>query len=97
LNILERKEHKKTLELKKDWFEFGRTRKSSVGNPLYTPKMTPHAIRFDDLKCQIISGLVEGTGTEHTLPMWSTVNKDNCNVQTIVDSIFSQDPEQQKV
>jgi hypothetical protein len=92
LNILERKEHKKTLELKKDWFEFGRTRKSSVGNPLYTPKMTPHAIRFDDLKCQIISGLVEGTGTEHTLPMWSTVNKDNCNVQTIVDSIFSQDP-----
>lgn len=91
LNILERKEHKKTLELKKDWFEFGRTRKSSVGNPLYTPKMTPHAIRFDDLKCQIISGLVEGTGTEHTLPMWSTVNQNNCNVQTIVDSIFSQD------
>ena len=91
LNILERKEHKKTLELKKDWFEFGRTKKSSVGNPLYTPKMTPHAIRFDDLKCQIISGLVEGTGTEHTLPMWSTVNQNNCNVQTIVDSIFSQD------
>ena len=91
LNLLERKEDKKKLDLKRDWFEFGRTRPSSVGNPLYTPKMNPHAIRYDDLKCNIISGLVSGTGTEHTLPMWSVIDKDNCNVQTIIDSIFSQD------
>ena len=91
LNLLERKQDKKKLDLKRDWFEFGRTRPSSVGNPLYAPKMNPHAIRYDDLKCNIISGLVSGTGTEHTLPMWSTVDSDNCNVQTMIDSIFSQD------
>lgn len=91
LNLLERKQDKKKLDLRRDWFEFGRTRPSSVGNPLYTPKMNPHAIRYDDLKCNIISGLVSGTGTEHTLPMWSVIDKDNCNVQTIIDSIFSQD------
>ena len=91
LNLLERKQDKKKLDLKRDWFEFGRTRPSSVGNPLYTPKMNPHAIRYDDLKCNIISGLVSGTGTEHTLPMWSVIDKDNCDVQTMIDSIFSQD------
>ena len=90
LNLIERKEDKKKLDLKRDWFEFGRSRSSSVGNPGYAPKMNPHAIRFDNLKCSIISGLVSGTGTEHTLPMWSTVDSDNCNVQTIIDSIFSQ-------
>lgn len=91
LNILERKEDKKSLDLKRDWFEFGRTRSSSVGNPLYAPKMNPHAIRFDNLKCNIISGLVEGSGTENSLPIWSTVNDSNCSVQTLIDSLFSQD------
>lgn len=92
LNLLDRKQDKKQLDLKRDWFEFGRTKASSVGNPLYTPKMTPHAIKFSDLKCNIIKGLVSGTGTQYTLPMWSTVDTANCNVQTIVDSVFSQDP-----
>jgi hypothetical protein len=91
LNLLDRKQDKKKLDLRRDWFEFGRTRPSSVGNPLYTPKMNPHAIRYDDLKCNIISGLVSGTGTEYTLPMWSTIDTDNCNVQTIIDSVYSQD------
>lgn len=90
LNLLDRKQDKKELKLTKDWFEFGRQKPSSVGNPLYSPKMTPHAIRFDDLKCEIISGLVGGTGTEHTLPMWSTVDANNCDVQTLIDSVFSQ-------
>ena len=90
LNLLERKQNKKTLDLKKDHFQFGRTKSSSVGNPLYSPKMNPHTIRYDDLKCNIISGLVEGTGTEFNLPMWSTVNANNCNTQTLVDSIFAQ-------
>ena len=90
LNLLERKEDKKKLDPKRDWFEFGRTKPSSVGNPGYAPKMNPHAIRFDNLKCSITSGLVSGTGTQHTLPMWSTVDFNNCNVQTIIDSIFSQ-------
>ena len=92
LNLLVRKQDKDKLELTRDWFEFGRTKTSRLATPAYSPKMTPHAIRYDDLKCNIISGLVEGTGTEHTLPMWSTVNENNCSVQTIVDSIFSQDP-----
>jgi len=91
LSLLERKQNKKTLDLKRDWFEFGRTKPSSVGNPLYSPKMTPHAIRFDDLKCEIITGLVQGTGTRYTLPMWDETDPTNCNVQTMVDSIFSQD------
>lgn len=90
LNLLDRKEDKEKLNLTKDWFEFGREKASSVGNPLYSPKMTPHAIRFDNLKCEIISGLISGVGQEYTLPMWSTVDSNNCNVQTIVDSIFSQ-------
>jgi len=90
LNLLDRKEDKEELNLTKDWFEFGRQKASSVGNPLYSPKMKPHAIRFDNLKCEIISGLISGTGQEYTLPMWSTVDSNNCNVQTIVDSIFSQ-------
>jgi hypothetical protein len=90
LNLLDRKQDKKELKLTKDWFEFGRQKPSSVGNPLYSPKMTPHAIRFDDLKCEIISGLVGGTGTEHTLPMWSTVDANNCDIQTLIDSVFSQ-------
>ena len=91
LNLLERKQDKKTLDLKRDWFEFGRTKPSSVGNPLYAPKMTPHAIKFSDLKCQIIKGLVQGIGTQYTLPMWGDVDANNCNVQNIVDSVFSQD------
>ena len=91
LNLLERKQDKKTLDLKRDWFEFGRTKPSSVGNPLYAPKMTPHAIKFSDLKCQIIKGLVQGAGTQYTLPMWGDVDANNCNVQNIVDSVFSQD------
>lgn len=91
LSLLERKQNKKTLDLKRDWFEFGRTKPSNVGNPLYSPKMTPHAIRFDDLKCEIITGLVQGTGTRYTLPMWDEQDPTNCNVQTMVDSIFSQD------
>jgi hypothetical protein len=90
LNLLDRKQDKKELELKRDYFEFGRTKPSSVGNPLYSPKMTPHAIRYDDLKCNIISGLVSGTGTEHTLPVFSTTDPNNCDVQTIIDSVFSQ-------
>ena len=90
LNLLDRKQDKKELKLTKDWFEFGRQKPSSVGNPLYSPKMTPHAIRFDDLKCEIISGLVGGTGTEHTLPMWSTVDANNCDIQTLIDSVYSQ-------
>ena len=77
LNLLVRKQNKDTLELTRDWFEFGRTKTSRLATPAYSPKMTPHAIRYDDLKCNIISGLVEGTGTEHTLPMWSTVNQNN--------------------
>ena len=93
LNLLDRKQDKKELKLTKDWFEFGRQKPSSVGNPLYSPKMTPHAIRFDDLKCEIISGLVGGTGTEHTLPMWSTVDADNCDIQTLIDSVYSQSPD----
>ena len=91
LNLLDRKQDKKELKLTKDWFEFGRQKPSSVGNPLYSPKMTPHVIRFDDLKCEIISGLVGGTGTEHTLPMWSTVDANNCDIQTLIDSVYSQD------
>ena len=93
LNLLDRKQDKKELKLTKDWFEFGRQKPSSVGNPLYSPKMTPHAIRFDDLKCEIISGLVGGTGTEHTLPMWSTVDANNCDIQTLIDSVYSQSPD----
>ena len=91
LSLLERKQNKKTLDLKRDWFEFGRTKPSNVGNPLYSPKMTPHAIRFNDLKCEIITGLVQGTGSRYTLPMWDEHDPTNCNVQTMVDSIFSQD------
>lgn len=91
LSLLERKQNKKTLDLKKDWFEFGRTKPSNVGNPLYSPKMTPHVIRFNDLKCEIITGLVQGTGSRYTLPMWDEHDPTNCNVQTMVDSIFSQD------
>jgi hypothetical protein len=90
LNLLDRKQDKKELQLKRDYFEFGRTKPSSVGNPLYSPKMTPHAIRYDDLKCNIISGLVSGTGTEHTLPVFSTTDPANCDVQTIIDSVFAQ-------
>ena len=90
LNLLDRKQDKKELKLKKDYFEFGRKKPSSVGNPLYSPKMTPHAILYDDLKCNIISGLVSGTGTENTLPVFSTIDPANCNVQTIIDSVFSQ-------
>ena len=90
LNLLDRKQDKKELKLKRDYFEFGRKKPSSVGNPLYSPKMTPHAILYDDLKCNIISGLVSGTGTEHTLPVFSTTDPANCDVQTIIDSVFSQ-------
>jgi len=91
LNLLQRKQDKKKLQLKRDWFEFGRTKSSYLGKSSYAPKMDHYTIRFDDLKCEIISGLVGGTGTEHTLPVWSTIDINNCKVQTIVDSIFSQD------
>jgi hypothetical protein len=90
LNLLQRKQDKKELQLKRDWFEFGRTKSSFLGKSSYAPKMDHYTIRFDDLKCEIISGLVGGTGTEHTLPVWSTIDINNCKVQTIVDSIFSQ-------
>jgi hypothetical protein len=57
LNILDRKEDKKSLDLKRDWFEFGRTKPSNVGNPLYSPRMAPHAIRFDNLVASIEENL----------------------------------------
>ena len=91
LNLLERKQDKKKLDINRDYFEFGRTKPSSIGNPLYNPKMVPHAIKYKDFKCETIKGLVSGTGTEHTLPVWSTIDSNNCNVQTIIDSVFSQD------
>tara|TARA_R110001599_G_scaffold26710_1_gene94161 strand:+ start:2738 stop:5104 length:2367 start_codon:yes stop_codon:yes gene_type:complete len=91
LNLLERKQDKKKLDINRDYFEFGRTKPSSIGNPLYNPKMVPHAIKYKDFKCETIKGLISGTGTEHTLPVWSELDPANCNVQTIVDSVYSQD------
>ena len=87
LSLLERKQDKKKLHLQRDYFEFGRKKSSSIGNPLYSPKMTPHAIKFQDFKCEVIGGLVSGTGTENTLPVFSTIDPANCNVQTMVDSV----------
>ena len=91
LSLLERKQDKKKLHLQRDYFEFGRKKSSSIGNPLYSPKMTPHAIKFQYFKCEVIVGLVSGTGTENTLPVFSTIDPANCNVQTMVDSVYSQD------
>ena len=91
LNLLERKQDKKKLDINRDYFEFGRTKPSSIGNPLYNPKMTPHAIKYKDFKCETIKGLISGTGTEHTLPVWSVLDPANCNVQTVIDSVYSQD------
>ena len=91
LSLLDRKQDKKNLDINRDYFEFGRTKPSSVGNPLYSPKMTPHAIKYKDFKCETIKGLISGTGTEHTLPVWSELDPDNCNVQTVIDSVYSQD------
>ena len=91
LNLLERKQDKKKLDINRDYFEFGRTKPSSIGNPLYNPKMTPHAIKYKDFKCETIKGLISGTGTEHTLPVWSVLDPANCNVQTLIDSVYSQD------
>ena len=91
LNLLERKQDKKKLDINRDYFEFGRTKPSSIGNPLYNPKMVPHAIKYKDFKCETIKGLISGTGTEHTLPVWSELDLTNCNVQTLIDSVYSQD------
>ena len=91
LNLLERKQDKKKLDINRDYFEFGRTKPSSIGNPLYNPKMTPHAIKYKDFKCETIKGLISGTGTEHTLPVWSELDLTNCDVQTLIDSVYSQD------
>ena len=57
LAILERKETVKTLIPNRDWFEIGRIQSSTLSTPSYTPKMHPHAIRFDDLLAQIISNI----------------------------------------
>lgn len=90
LNLIERKQEKKKLDLKRDWFQIGRSQSSSLGNPLYSPKLVPFTIKFGELKCNIINGLVSGTGSEFTLPMWSTIDSTNCNVQKLVDSVYSQ-------
>jgi len=91
LSLLDRHKEKKQLQLKNDYFEFGR-KSSAKLSPSYNPKMDPYVIKFEDLKCNIIKGLVAGTGTQYTLPMWSTLDSTNCNVQTIIDSIYSQNP-----
>jgi len=57
LAIIERKETVKTLIPNRDWFEIGRFQSSTLSTPSYTPKMHPHAIRFDDLLAQIISNI----------------------------------------
>lgn len=89
LSLLDRHKEKKQLQLKNDYFEFGRKSIAKL-SPSYNPKMDPYLIKFEDLKCNIIKGLVAGTGTQYTLPMWSTLDSTNCNVQTIIDSIYSQ-------
>jgi len=61
LNLIQDKQIKKNLDGARDWFQFGRSRSSSVGNPVYSPKMKSQAIRYDDLKADITAGLATTT------------------------------------
>ena len=61
LGLINRNKKLKTLDLKRDWFEVGRTRfvpsntgverkDSTLNGPIYNPKIEPYAIRWADIK-----------------------------------------------
>ena len=95
LNLLQRNKDKKTLNLKTDWFEFGRKQNSTLNTGTsYSPKMEPFVIKGQDLVCEITKGLtrtVDGSGNIGYVPVY-TETDGVCSLKALKDSIMTQDP-----
>ena len=94
LNLLQRNKDKKTLNLKTDWFEFGRKQNSTLNTGTsYSPKMEPFVIKGQDLVCEITKGLtrtVDGSGNIGYVPVY-TETDGVCSLKALKDSIMTQD------
>lgn len=93
LNLLQRNKDKKTLNLKTDWFEFGRKQNSTLNTGTsYSPKMEPFVIKGQDLVCEITKGLtrtVDGSGNIGFVPVY-TETDGVCSLKALKDSIITQ-------
>lgn len=94
LNLLQRNKDKKTLNLKTDWFEFGRKQNSTLNTGTsYSPKMEPFVIKGQDLVCEITKGLtrtVDGSGNIGFVPVY-TETDGVCELKALKDSLITQD------
>lgn len=100
LNLLQRNKDKKTLNLKTDWFEFGRKQNSTLNTGTsYSPKMEPFVIKGQDLVCEITEGLtrtVDGSGELGYVPVY-TQTDGVCSLKALKDSIITQNSTDSKI
>ena len=97
LGLLKRNKKQLKLDSQKDYLEIGRLyQTSSLNNHggTYAPRMEPFAVKYGDLKCDILTNVVlqDGVATEHRVPMYSSTAVGTCLVQNpaIKDSIMIQ-------
>ena len=97
LGLLKRNKKQLKLDSQKDYLEIGRLyQTSSLNNHggTYAPRMEPFAVKYGDLKCDILTNVVlqDGVATEHRVPMYSSTAVGTCVVQNpaIKDSIMIQ-------
>ena len=77
LGLLKRNKKQLKLDSQKDYLEIGRLyQTSSLNNHggTYAPRMEPFAVKYGDLKCDILTNVVlqDGVATEHRVPMYSS-------------------------
>jgi len=97
LGLLKRNKKQLKLDSQKDYLEIGRLYQTSTLNNhggTYAPRMEPFAVKYGDIKCDILTNVVlqDGVATEHRVPMYSSTAVGTCLVQNpaIKDSIMIQ-------
>ena len=98
LGLLNRNQKKTTLDLSKDYFEFGKLyQTSSLNNKSgYTPKMEPFLIKWgdiiDNISCQVTKDMTRtfpGQGVAGVIPVY-TDPSGVCSWDTLKSSIITQ-------
>ena len=92
LNLLQRNKSKESLNLKTDYFEFGRKGASTLNTGTsYAPSMDPYVIKAQDFVCTVTEGLtrtVAGSGTVDVFPIYA-VTDGVCSLKALKDSVIS--------
>jgi len=92
LNLLQRKKVKTSINLKTDYFEFGRKQQSTLNTGTsYVPSMEPFAIKAQDFVCTVTKGLtktIDGSGTVDVFPIFATTDG-VCSLKALKDSVMT--------